>query len=113
MKSTLLALALASALPVPALGADKDTPLFFAVGSSYTLRLADNARVLPGFVSGRPVKVIAAAQDGWYRIEYFSMPANYAPKTEPPQLVKRQTWLNLAYVVSVDEAPENPEGKPK
>jgi len=113
MKSTLLALALASALPVPAFAADKDAPIFFAVGSSYTLRFADNAHVLPGFISRRPVKVIAEARDGWYRIEYFSLPANYARTTEPPQPVKRQTWINLAYVVSVDEAAESTEGKPQ
>jgi hypothetical protein len=68
MKSTLLALALASVLPVLAHADDKDTPKFFAVGGSYTLRFADNGRVLPGFAYHRSAKVIAAAQNGWYRI---------------------------------------------
>jgi hypothetical protein len=41
------------------------------------------------------------------------MPSHFGGGKEPPPLVKKQTWLNPAYIVSFDEAAESSEGKPQ
>lgn len=86
---------------------------FLAIGNSYLLRFPENGRVLPGFLYNHPVKLIAAAPGGWYRIEYSAHGRHETGATKAPEPVKIQTWLNFAYVAAVEEATSASEAKPQ
>lgn len=113
MKTTFLAIILAAGLSVSTRAAEISDSGFLAVGSSYFLTFAENGRAWPRLVPNQPVKIIAAAPGGWYRVEYSMRPPAKPDATEPPPLQKRQTWVNFAYVVRADESASASEAKPQ
>lgn len=84
---------------------------FLAVGSNYYLTFAENARALPRLVPNEPVKIIAAAPGGWYRVEFSTRATAKPDATQPAPLQKQQTWINFAYVIRADEFTPAPEAK--
>lgn len=108
-KLTLLAVAL-SICAITTLAAESDDSPFPTVGKSYVIRLGENARVLTGFTGSRPVKILRNGGDGWYYVEYTTIPAQYQAPATPSPSRQVKIWLNFRHVVSASEVKEPEAG---
>ena len=77
---------------------DPKPSAFLEPGKEYSIQLTENAKLTD--FRGR-VTILSAPQAGWVRIEYFPFPLRASGSPPPP---KRQIWLNLSQVVSVEDA---------
>lgn len=83
--------------------ADSDDSPFPAVGKSYIIRLAENSRVLARFTGSQPVKILRNGGDGWYYVEYTTIPVQPSGAAAPLPSSQVKIWLNFRHVVSADE----------
>jgi hypothetical protein len=97
---TILLLSLSVILGHSMLAADEQTAVMLERGKDYALRFVENAHLS----AVGPVRVLSEVQNGWVRIEYApGSPVARPGATSEKAPIKKQVWLNLAHVVTIQD----------